>query len=208
MNTRKIVRRMLDPGKPVDPLRTGDAPDALFEARWRDALKKRVIWVLCGLGLWTTGVEARLVYLQVLKHDEMVTLARRQHNREISLIPPRGDIVDRNGQMLAYSVDGHALAADPGEVDDPAATASARSRARSPASLSTSSRAGSNGKRRKPSAVRRPVCLEASAAGPSQDRTSRRVPRFRRAVTMDGSLASRDSMSHTQAPHVTPSTMR
>jgi cell division protein FtsI (penicillin-binding protein 3) len=108
---------------PLDLLPTAADFDDQFEGRWRGPLRRRVVIVLCALGLWTAGVEARLVHLQVLRHQEMLTLAIRQQKKEVTLLPPRGDIVDRNGQMLAYSVDGYALVADPGAVDDPADTA-------------------------------------------------------------------------------------
>lgn len=102
---------------------TAEGAGAQFEARWRDLLKRRVVIVLCVLGGWTFAVEARLVHLQVVRHQDMAAMAVKQQKREIKLIPKRGDIVDRHGQMLAYSVDGEALVADPNEIDDPAATA-------------------------------------------------------------------------------------
>jgi cell division protein FtsI (penicillin-binding protein 3) len=117
------VERVVGPAAGLDPLRGSARPDDHFEARWRDGLRHRALLVLVGLGLWTMALEARLVHLQLVQHDEMVALASRQQKREIRLIPPRGDIVDRNGQMLAYSVDGHALVADPNAVDAPPATA-------------------------------------------------------------------------------------
>jgi cell division protein FtsI (penicillin-binding protein 3) len=118
------LRRVVAGSPLLDPLgAAGAPPDTRFEAEWRDVLRRRVVLVLAGLALWAAGLEARLVHLQVVQHEEMKALAVRQQEREITLIPPRGDIVDRNGQMLAYSVDGHALVADPNAVDDPAATA-------------------------------------------------------------------------------------
>jgi hypothetical protein len=78
---------------PLDPLQTGAGPDDLFEVRWRGPVRRRVLIVLCALGLWTAVVEARLVHLQVLRHQEMLTLAIRQQKKEVKLLPPRGDIV-------------------------------------------------------------------------------------------------------------------
>ncbi len=101
----------------------GALPDDDFEACWRGALRGRVLVVLGALALWTAGLEARLVQLQVVQHKDMVALAARQQKREIELVPPRGDIVDRNGELLAYSVDGQALVADPNAVDDAGGTA-------------------------------------------------------------------------------------
>lgn len=39
--------------------------------------------------------------IQVLKHDEMSSLANRQYYRKITIPPKRGDILDRNGMVLA-----------------------------------------------------------------------------------------------------------
>ena len=91
--------------------------EAQFELRWRGAVKRRVVVLLCVLGGWSAIVEARLIHLQILEHDDMLARASDQQNTTIPLTPPRGDIVDRNGQMLAYSVDGRALVADPKSIE-------------------------------------------------------------------------------------------
>src|SRR3954451_13224156 len=79
-----------------DPLRNPAAADPRFELQWRHAMRKRVVIVLSALGLWATGVEARLVRLQIVQHEEMLSRARHQQESSVKLIPPRGDIVDRN----------------------------------------------------------------------------------------------------------------
>jgi cell division protein FtsI/penicillin-binding protein 2 len=117
------VRRATAPPVSFDPLRHTDRPDEQFELRWRAAMRRRVLLVLCAMGLWAVGVEARLVHLQIVQHDEMVARAERQQRRQIPLIPARGDIVDREGRLLAYSVDGNALVADPQEIEDAPETA-------------------------------------------------------------------------------------
>lgn len=86
---------------------------------WRETLRSRAVVCACLLGLWTAGIEARLVYLQVFDHADLVARAQRQQMRTV--VPPakRGDIYDRNGHVLAFSVDADTVAADPGEVEDP-----------------------------------------------------------------------------------------
>ena len=69
--------------------------------------------------LWTAGIQARLVYLQVIDHADMQARADRQHMRTIAAPAKRGEIVDRNGQMLAYSVDADSVFADPSEIEHP-----------------------------------------------------------------------------------------
>src|SRR4051812_15444344 len=86
---------------------------------WRRTIRSRLLVCAAGLGLWTAGIEARLVYLQVVDHADLMTRADRQQTR--TLFPPakRGEIVDRKGRLLAYSVDADSIAAVPTEIDDP-----------------------------------------------------------------------------------------
>ena len=67
------------------------------------------------LSLWTAAIEARLVYLQVIEHADMMARANRQQLRTVKLAAKRGEIVDRNGHLLAYSVDADTIAADPSD---------------------------------------------------------------------------------------------
>jgi cell division protein FtsI (penicillin-binding protein 3) len=113
----------------VDPLQAGDSPDRSFETGWRPGLKSRVLVMLAASGFWTAMVAARLVQLQVFQHEHYVDLAKGQQEREITPTAKRGDIVDRQGRMLAYSVDAAELGADPTEVENPKGTAEALCRA-------------------------------------------------------------------------------
>ncbi|HYN09515.1 MAG TPA: penicillin-binding protein [Vicinamibacterales bacterium] len=108
--------------KAIDPFQGADRPDQAFEAGWRPGLKARVVIMLAFTGFWTVGIAARLVQLQVFQHDHYVELAENQQLREVKQDPKRGDIVDRHGRILAYSVDAEAVGVDPTEVEDPAGT--------------------------------------------------------------------------------------
>jgi cell division protein FtsI (penicillin-binding protein 3) len=88
-------------------------------AEWRGRLRSRLGICAVLFALWTTGIEARLVYLQVFQHAEMMARANRQQLRTVKLPAKRGEIVDRAGHVLAYSVDADTIAADPSEVGDP-----------------------------------------------------------------------------------------
>ena len=48
---------------------------------WRKTIRSRLIVCAAALGLWTTGIEARLVYLQVFDHADLMDRADRQQNR-------------------------------------------------------------------------------------------------------------------------------
>jgi cell division protein FtsI (penicillin-binding protein 3) len=92
---------------------------------WRATIRRRLVVFTVIVGAWTTAIEARLVHLQVFQHDALVKRAERQQTRTIAAPAKRGDILDRNGRVLAYSVDAESVVADPSEVTDPDATAAA-----------------------------------------------------------------------------------
>ena len=94
------------------------------EARpdWRSTLKRRVAVAATVLSLWAAAIEVRLVVLQIVEHDELVDRAERQQVQTRPLNAKRGDIVDRNGKVLATSVDADTIYAVPSAIEDEAAT--------------------------------------------------------------------------------------
>jgi cell division protein FtsI (penicillin-binding protein 3) len=88
-------------------------------ADWRTTVRSRLIVCAALLGVWTTAIEARLLYLQVFEHADLAARAERQQNRTVSPPAKRGDILDRKGRLLAFSVDADTIAAVPSDIDDP-----------------------------------------------------------------------------------------
>jgi cell division protein FtsI (penicillin-binding protein 3) len=86
---------------------------------WRNAVRSRVTIAAVLFALWTVAIEARLIYLQIVRHDELTAMAERQRTNTFETTPLRGDILDRNGRVLAYSVDAESIFADPSEVENP-----------------------------------------------------------------------------------------
>ncbi len=108
-NDPRVVSEALD-------ARRGEALPATY---WPEVFGKRLgVLALVFLG-WVVGLEARLVYLQVIDHDDL--MARAVHQQEDREVIPgtRGDIVDRHGSVLAMSVRGHALMVARRLVEDP-----------------------------------------------------------------------------------------
>jgi cell division protein FtsI (penicillin-binding protein 3) len=87
---------------------------------WRLVVKRRVAVTASILALWAVGIEARLVYLQVIDRADLVKRAERQQLQTIPLAAKRGDIVDRRGRVLATSVDADSIYAVPSAIDDEA----------------------------------------------------------------------------------------
>jgi cell division protein FtsI (penicillin-binding protein 3) len=74
--------------------------------------------LLAGLILlgWAFIVLARLFTVQVLEHDSLSKLARRQQERLEVIEAPRGSILDRNGTILAISSNSHMAVVNPRRI--------------------------------------------------------------------------------------------
>jgi cell division protein FtsI (penicillin-binding protein 3) len=90
---------------------------------WRRTLRRRLAIAATAMLLWAGAIEARLIYLQVFQNAELLSRAERQQMHTVASPAKRGEILDRKGHILAYSVDTETIYADPREVDDPAAAA-------------------------------------------------------------------------------------
>ena len=98
-------------------------PATRTSAFWRRVMARRIVGAAITVGAWTAVIEARLVYLQVVRHDAMVARAERQQNRTVDASAKRGEILDRHGRVLAYSVDADTVYAVPSEIEDGAEVA-------------------------------------------------------------------------------------
>jgi cell division protein FtsI (penicillin-binding protein 3) len=87
---------------------------------WRFAVRPRLAALLVMLVAWSTGISARLVYLQVYRHADYEQKADRQQQRVIRYPGTRGAILDRDGRVLAYSVPAQSVYAVPSVIDNPA----------------------------------------------------------------------------------------
>ncbi|OAI39195.1 hypothetical protein AYO38_01640 [bacterium SCGC AG-212-C10] len=66
----------------------------------------RRIWLPAGVfGLLALAISARLVQLQVIQHDHYATLTRQEQVSSSTSFARRGSILDRNGNVVATSVD-------------------------------------------------------------------------------------------------------
>jgi len=98
----------------------GEAPHPLS---WRTTLQSRLMGVAIFFAVWTIGIEARLLYLQVVEHADLQARADRQQLEAIDVPAKRGEILDRHGRVLAYSVDADTIFANPRENDQAEKTA-------------------------------------------------------------------------------------
>ncbi len=101
------------------------APDMETDRAWRQTIRRRLLVAVICISGWTAVIEARLVWFQVVRHTALVKQAAQQQQEEVPAPARRGEILDRNGNVLAFSVDAASVVAVPSEVENPGATASA-----------------------------------------------------------------------------------
>ncbi len=70
--------------------------------RWKT--RWRAIAVCTVMALVFTGYSARLIHLQITRHEEFAALAAKKHSIRLTVPARRGMIVDRNGEVLAASI--------------------------------------------------------------------------------------------------------
>ncbi len=86
--------------------------------RFRLRLLVAGAFVLLGFGL----LAARLSYLQVTRYEDLAAQAETNRTAVIPIVPNRGQIVDRNGVVLATNYSAYTLEIMPSKVDDLEAT--------------------------------------------------------------------------------------
>ncbi|MEX2263475.1 MAG: penicillin-binding protein [Bryobacteraceae bacterium] len=95
----------------------------MVDSRARSDAFRRLTWLAAGALLWAILICAKLIYLQILRHDEYARMARHQQERLIEIPAPRGTIFDRNGEPLAMSVPMDSVFVNPLLLSDPAVAA-------------------------------------------------------------------------------------
>ena len=79
--------------------------------------ERRIRWVARIAAFWVLVLVARLVDLQVRKHEDLKKAADRQQERPVSLHGVRGSISDENGQPLAISVPTDSVFVNPKRIE-------------------------------------------------------------------------------------------
>ena len=70
-----------------------------------DVSIRRTLFVAAFVAFWMLGISARLVHLQVTRHDNLVARARQQQQDAIETSPTRGPVLDREERELARTID-------------------------------------------------------------------------------------------------------
>jgi len=82
-----------------------------------DVSTRRTLFVAAFVAFWMLGISARLVYLQVSNHDNLVARAHKQQQEAIETSPTRGFVLDRQERELARSIDTTSVFIAPDEFD-------------------------------------------------------------------------------------------
>lgn len=86
--------------------------------------KGRVFFLFCLILALFFALGMRLGYIQILKHEDYSLMATERHTRSIKLPANRGEITDRNGEKLAFSIRSYSVWAETPLVEDAVETAS------------------------------------------------------------------------------------
>ena len=78
--------------------------------------RARLRWIEWGLAAWTAVVAGRLVQVQLFDHREWEAESARQREGTIEVEEPRGDIITRDGRLLAGSLERVAVYANPRQI--------------------------------------------------------------------------------------------
>ena len=79
---------------------------------------RRFEWLLWVLLIWVFAIFGRLVWLQVLHHDELLRMAQQQQRKTVQIQAARGTIFDRTGQPLAKSLPAESICVNPVKIPD------------------------------------------------------------------------------------------
>lgn len=83
-----------------------------------EKIKSRLIIVSVVFSFYGAGLIARLVYLQILKHEELHAQSEKQYVRTIKINSGRGLIYDRNLNSLAINIEVESVYINPREIVD------------------------------------------------------------------------------------------
>jgi cell division protein FtsI (penicillin-binding protein 3) len=115
-------RRLAAQGRDASPAERAGPGEASDEqpADWRarldlptDRVWRRTALLLCVYLVVFAAIGHRLITVQVVRADEYAALGEQQRHRTVELAPTRGRIYDRNGDILATSIDAATIYADP-----------------------------------------------------------------------------------------------
>jgi len=70
-----------------------------------DVSIRRTLFVAAFVAFWMLGISARLVYLQVSRHEKLSARAHQQQQDAIDISPARGAVLDREQRELARTID-------------------------------------------------------------------------------------------------------
>jgi cell division protein FtsI/penicillin-binding protein 2 len=88
---------------------------------YENDIRRRVKFLSFLLAVWGLLIAARLVQVQVLGHARARAVVLRQARDKVKIEPRRGNILDRNGVILASSLPSPSVAIRPIEDETPAA---------------------------------------------------------------------------------------
>ena len=82
----------------------------------QNSLKAKLIFVSILFVLFGGGIVWKLFFLQIIKHEDLSSRSKQQHQRIININHGRGLIFDRNMNELASNIEAASVYATPREI--------------------------------------------------------------------------------------------
>lgn len=114
-----LFNRLRKPASKNTGPRSGSRRPAGTDASFSAVESNRWVWLLVAFGCFALALVGRLAYVQLMVADYYAESALNARTSTIQVMPHRGTIYDRNGVVLAISVDATTVYADPAEIKDP-----------------------------------------------------------------------------------------
>jgi cell division protein FtsI (penicillin-binding protein 3) len=83
---------------------------------FRSVLRRRLIVISCLFALYGTALGARLFFLQIINHEELVSQSKKQYKDVTKIVYGRGTIFDRNQNELAMNIEVESINITPSEI--------------------------------------------------------------------------------------------
>ena len=110
---------MNDDDDPLNFETNGTDPPIATDLTQRNDLRRRAMLVFSLLGLGALLLSARLIHVQWICRDQFASRAMRQQISDEEIPARPGDILDRQGRLLATTINVPSLFVDPANVSDP-----------------------------------------------------------------------------------------
>ena len=106
-----MAKKNINNTKSINDNQNDSNQDEVIDVRKKKFWKFWIVMFLLTVGMFV--VIGRLVYIQIVNSSEYLEQAKKQQQTKQEITPQRGNIYDRNGNLLASTIKSISIAIDP-----------------------------------------------------------------------------------------------